>query len=102
MAALALAGSLGLAATPASAATVHPNTEGCFFTYNADGVYIRATPGGTALGEGYSGQTFWSYPYTTAYVNGLVWIHGEDTATGVSGWSAGEFLDLDSCHNYTP
>jgi hypothetical protein len=99
--ALALAGGLALAAAPANAATVHPLTVGCFYTFTADGVYIRANPAGTPItGEGYTGQTFFSYPYASAYANGLYWIQGTDEATGAFGWAALEYLTQNACHNY--
>jgi hypothetical protein len=63
------------------------------FEYIADGVYLRATPGGRPVyGEGYAGQVFRSDPYTICYAHGLWWVRGTDLASGRSGWSARGYL----------
>jgi hypothetical protein len=98
----ATARSAAPAAAPAAATrSVSPDTVGCTYEFNNDGVYIRAYPDGLPInGEGYTGQTFFSYPFESEVVGGLVWVHGTDLSTGVGGWSAAEYLTNLSCHNY--
>jgi hypothetical protein len=101
----ATAGPAAPAAAPAAPAaatrSVSPDTVGCTYEFNNDGVYIRAYPDGLPInGEGYTGQTFFSYPFESEVAGGLVWVHGTDLATGVGGWSAAEYLTSLSCHNY--
>jgi hypothetical protein len=89
------------AAVGAAARTASPDTVGCTYEFNNNGVYIRAYPDGLPInGEGYAGQTFFSYPFESEVAGGLVWVYGTDLSTGVSGWSAAEYLTTLSCHNY--
>jgi hypothetical protein len=88
-------------ATPASAAS--PRIEVCTYSFNANGVNIRANhnTGATILGQGQRGQGFTSAPFTTGTGSGFTWIKGTDGNTGIAGWVASQFLTLNGCHNFT-
>jgi hypothetical protein len=84
------AGSLVAAAPLASATTSCYGCEGAQFT--ADGVRIHscASLSCTVVGLGYKSNTVRVYCLNTPYKNGFV--HIDDLTTGVSGWSAEQYV----------
>lgn len=80
----------GVVAQPAYAYTYCNGCEGAQF--RSDGVNIRSCPSisCTSLGLGYKSQPAEVYCTQDPYENG--WVHVGDLVTGVSGWSAQQYV----------